>query len=74
MKRKMYDYLISYTFAKEGYLTPCGGTIGISRINKINNFTETQLVREFIESQIDGAKNVAINNIMYLGRNRHEVQ
>ena len=72
MKRKMYDYLISYTFAKDGYLTACTGTMGISRVNKINNFTETGLVREFIESHIDGAKNVAINNIMYLGRNKHE--
>jgi hypothetical protein len=48
MKRKMYDYLISYTFAKDGYLTACTGTMGISRVNKINTFTETNLVREFI--------------------------
>lgn len=72
-KRKMYDYLIAYTFSKEGYLTPCTGTIGLSRLCKINNFEEVRSVTDYIESKIDGAKNVAINNIMYLGRNKYEV-
>ena len=72
MKRKWYDYLISYTFAKEGYLTPCTGTMSLSRLRKINNHDEASSVREFVESQIEGATNLAINNIMFLGRNRHE--
>ena len=72
-KRRMYDYLISYTFTCEGYLTPCTGTMSISRVNKINNFTEASSVRDFMEKQIKGASNLAINNIMYLGRNRYEV-
>lgn len=72
MKQKWYDYLISYTFAKEGYLTPCTGTMSISRPRKINNHDEASSVREFVESQIEGATNLAINNIVFLGRNRHE--
>lgn len=72
MKRKWYDYLISYTFAKEGYLTPCRGTMSISRRKKISNHDEASSVREFIERQIEGAKNLGIDNIMFLGRNRHE--
>lgn len=72
MKQKWYDYLISYTFAKEGYLTPCKGTMGISRRKKISNHDEASSVREFIEGQIEGAKNLGIDNIMFLGRNRHE--
>lgn len=68
---KWYDYLISYTFTLDGYLTPCTGTTGLSRLKKINSFDEVRAVRNYIEQQIDGAKNVAINNIMYLGRNRH---
>ena len=72
MKQKWYDYLISYTFAKEGYLTPCTGTMSISRLHKIDNLEEAASVRSFIESQIDGATNLGINNIMFLGRNRHE--
>lgn len=72
MRRKMYDYLIAYTFSKEGYLTPCTGTIGLSRANKINSFAEVRSVQDYIASQIDGAQNVALNNIMYLGRNRYK--
>ena len=71
MKHLMYDYLISYTFKGEGFLTPCTGTIGISRKNKIKTFDDTKHVSEFITSQIEGASNLAINNIMFLGRNRH---
>lgn len=73
MKHKMYDYLISFTFAKDGYLTPSTGTTCVSRLNKIDNFDEAESVRKFLEDRIDGAKNLAINNIMYLGRNKHEV-
>lgn len=71
MKRLMYDYLISYTFKGEGFITPCTGTIGISRKYKIKTFEDTKSVSDFITSQIEGASNLAINNIMYLGRNRH---
>lgn len=71
MKRLMYDYLISYTFKGEGFITPCTGTIGISRKYKIKTFDDTKSVSDFIMSQIEGASNLAINNIMYLGRNRH---
>jgi hypothetical protein len=72
MKHKWYDYLISYIFSKEGYLTPCSGTSSVSRLHKIDNHDEAESVRKFLEGRIDGAKNLAINNIMYLGRNRHE--
>ena len=72
MKQKWYDYLISYTFAKEGYLTPCRGTMSVSRLRKINTLEEAASVRKFIESQIDGATNLGIDNIIFLGRNRHE--
>lgn len=72
MKKKWYDYLISFTFAQEGFLTPSSGTTAVSRLNKINTIEEAESVRKFLEGRIDGAKNLAINNIMYLGRNRHE--
>lgn len=71
MKRLMYDYLISYTFQGEGFLTTCTGTIGISRRRKIKTFDDTKNVSEFIIGQIKGASNLAINNIMFIGRNRH---
>ena len=68
---KMYDYLISYTFTGKGYLTPCCGSSCVSRLNKINNFDEIKSVRSFLEGQIDGASNLSINNIVFLGRNKH---
>lgn len=73
MKHKMYDYLISYTYEKDGYIGWCTGMTGISRIKKINNFDELRSAREYIENSIEGAKNLAINNIILLGRNKHEV-
>lgn len=72
MKRKWYDYLISYVYTKEGHLTPCIGTTIISRVYKINNMEEAESVRQFIESRTEGATNLAINNFILLGRNRHE--
>lgn len=72
MKHKWYDYLISFTFSKEGYLTPCSGTSSVSRVHKIDNHDEAESVRKFLEGEIDGAENLAITNIMYLGRNKHE--
>ena len=69
---KWYDYLISFTFSAEGYLTPSTGTTAVSRTHKIDNIEEAESVRKFLEDRIEGAKNLAINNIMYLGRNRHE--
>jgi hypothetical protein len=57
----------------EGYSTPSTGTMYLSRVNKINNFEEVTSVTDYISSCIKGSKNIAINNIMYLGRNKHEV-
>ena len=71
--KRYYDYIISYTFSMEGYLTPSTGTIYLSRTNKINNFDEARSVTNYISSLIEGSKNLSINNIMYLGRNKHEV-
>jgi hypothetical protein len=72
MKRKMYDYIISYTYEKDGYLGWCTGMSGISRAKKINNFHELDSTRNLIQNSIEGAKNLAIQNIVLLGRNRHE--
>jgi hypothetical protein len=72
-KHKMYDYLIAYTFSKEGYLTQCNGMMSLSRVNKIDTFDEVHLVLDFLREHTEGAENICINNIMYLGRNRHEV-
>ena len=72
MKRKMYDYIISYTYEKDGYIGWCTGMSGVSRVRKINNFEEFDSVRDFIQNSIEGAKNIAIQNIVLLGRNWHE--
>ena len=68
---KMYDYLISYTFNAAGYLTPSNGVIKLSRKKKIKTFDDVSEVCSYITAQIDGASNLAINNIILLGRNKH---
>jgi hypothetical protein len=67
----MYDYLVAYNFSAEGYLTPCSGTMQISRQNKIDTFEEVNKLTKFIAEQIPGAKNVSVYNFVLLGRNEH---
>jgi hypothetical protein len=71
--RKRYDYIISYSFNKEGYLSQCNGMTSLSRVNKIDTFDEVRLVVDFLREHTEGAENIVINNIIYLGRNKHEV-
>ena len=68
---KMYDYLVSYIFSKEGYLTPCSGTIQISRKNKIKTFKDVNEIIKFVQDRIEGTQNLSINNFILLGRNKH---
>ena len=68
---KQYDYLVSYKFSAIGYLTPSTGTIKLSRNKKIKTFKDIDEVTKFITSQIEGASNLAIDNFILLGRNKH---
>lgn len=68
---KMYDYLVSYNFTGKGYLTPCTGTMCISRKKKINTFEDIAEVNKFITESIEGSSNVAVYNFILLGRNKH---
>lgn len=68
---RMYDYLVAYNFSMDGYLTPSTGTIQISRKKKIKTFEDITALNKFIEERIEGAHNVAIYNIILLGRNKH---
>lgn len=67
----MYDYIVCYIFDREGYLTPCSGTMQLSRKKKIKTFNEVNELANEIEERIDGASNLSINNLILLGRNRH---
>lgn len=67
-----YDYLISYSFEKDGYITPGQGTMQVSRTGKINSFNAVEQVKKLIQDIVPGSKNILINNIMYLGRNKHD--
>lgn len=72
---KMYDYLVSYNFSADGYLTHSTGTMCVSRKNKINSFEEVNLLVNFITeqlaTQVPGVKNVSVYNFILLGRNEH---
>lgn len=68
---KTYDYLLAYNLSAEGYLTPCHGTIQVSRKKKIKTFEDINELNKFIAEKVDGAKNVSIYNFILLGRNKH---
>ena len=68
---RMYDYLISYTFNREGYLSQCGGDSCFSRKKKIKTFDDVSEVRKCLTNSIPGSSNMCINNIIFLGRNKH---
>lgn len=68
---KMYDYLVSYNFSAEGYLTPSTGVIQLSRKKKIKTFEDINSIRDFISEQMEGASNIGIYNIILLGKNKH---
>lgn len=69
---KWHDYLISYSFETDKALAPYNGSTQLSRIKKINSFEEVNSVTDFLTKQHEGAKNLIINNIMYLGKNYHD--
>ena len=68
---KKYDYLVAYNFSKEGYLTPCKGTMCISRKKKIKTFEDVAELNKFIAESSEGSSNVGVYNFILLGRNRH---
>lgn len=69
---KWYDYLISYSFKIDGAISLYNGSTQLSRTKKINCFEEVNSVIDFLTEQHEGAKNLMINNIMYLGKNHHD--
>lgn len=68
---KMYDYLVSYHFQQEGYLSFSIGTSQISTKKKITTFEDINKMQETLLKSIEKAKNLGIINICYLGRNKH---
>ena len=69
---KTYDYLVNYMFSGNGYLTPCAGTIQISRKKKIKTFEDINELNKLIADKIDGATGLTITNFILLGRNNHQ--
>lgn len=67
----MYDYIVAYTFSRDGYLTQCTGTMQHSRKKKIKTFNDINELISEITSSIDGAHNLSIDNLILLGRNWH---
>lgn len=68
---RTYDYLVYYTFQAEGYLGSSTGTSQISRKKKIKTFEDIKQLQAFIQDSIQGASNLAVNNFILLGRNKH---
>lgn len=69
--RLMYDYLVVFSFSKEGYLTQGKGNIQVSLKRKIRNFNDVQNLSNFI-GESNKIQKVIIENIIYIGRNWHD--
>lgn len=69
---KWHDYLVIYSFETDGIITLHNGSMQLSRSRKINSFEEVNSVIDFLTKQHEGAKNLMINNFIYLGKNRHD--
>ena len=68
---KMYDYFVSYTFNRDGYLSQCGGTSCISRKKKIKTFDDIIEIQKLLTESIEGSSNMCLDNFILLGRNKH---
>ena len=68
---KLYDYLVSYNYSMQGYLTPCAGTVQISRKKKIKTFEDINELNQLITESINDSTNVSVCNFILLGRNKH---
>ena len=69
---KMYQYLVSYTFEKEGCLTWCTGSAQVYRKYKIRNFEDLNELTNYLTEGIKGARNLSISNFILLGRYEKE--
>ena len=69
---KWYDYLIVYSFEKDSPKAHYNCSTQLSRTKKINSFEEVESVMDFLTKRNEGAKNLMINNFIYLGKNRHD--
>ena len=63
---KMYQYLVSYTFEREGCLTWCTGSAQIYRNHKIRNFDDLNEIISYLTKEIEGARNLSISNFICL--------
>lgn len=68
---KKHDYILAYIFSKDGYLTPCYGTMQFSSVKKIKTFEDINAINKMIENEVEGSKSVSVYNMIYLGKNKH---
>ena len=69
---KMYQYLVSYTFERDGCLTWCTGSAQVYRKYKIRNFDDLNEITSCLIKDIEGARNLSISNFILLGRYRKD--
>jgi hypothetical protein len=68
----MYDYLVTYNFNAEGYLTQGNGASKISRKKKIKKFSDLDEIQKLIAESIPGVSNLYIYNFILIGHNKYE--
>ena len=66
MKGRMYSYLVTFTVAREGYVTQSFGDVTITRDKKLNTIADIEHLRKFLLSKVNGATQVCFTNIILL--------
>lgn len=68
----MYNYIISYSFNQKDSLIPHIGSAHLFRKKKIKSLEDINDVISCLKNENDGALNLAVHNLIYLGRHWHK--
>lgn len=70
MKKKMYQYLVTFSCKKDGFLGAYTVVSQIYRDKKIKSFNDINALTAYLTETNEGVSNVGITNFILLGRHK----
>lgn len=70
MKKKMYQYLVTYSCKKDDIFGACTVVSQIYRAKKIKSFDDINSLITYLTETNEGISNVGITNFILLGRHK----
>ena len=68
--KKMYQYLVTFSCKKDGFLGACTVVSQIYRDKKIKSFNDINALTAYLTETNEGVSNVGIMNFILLGRHK----